>query len=179
MSPDSMERNPYAAPTVNVADVPAALDAELADMVRRFLNFLIDSLILWSVVVAVATVIAELDESFGQSFGAMLLLRLFIAFAYYAAFESLLGRTPAKLMTGTRVVTDAGERPTFRAIVLRTLARWVPFEVFSCLSDPPVGWHDRWSGTRVVLTSGTGGKGAFSLRNSADDTSPGGLGLGR
>jgi uncharacterized RDD family membrane protein YckC len=179
MAHDSMERNPYAAPTVKVADVPATLDAELANMVRRFLNFLIDSLILWSVVVAGATFLAALDESFRQSFGTMLLLRLFTAFAYYATFETLLGRTPAKLMTGTRVVTDAGERPTFRAIVLRTLARWVPFEAFSCLSDPPVGWHDRWSGTRVVLTSGAGGNGTFSLRNFADDTSPGGLGLGR
>ena len=37
------------------------------------------------------------------------------------------------------------------AVLSLTLVRMVPFEPFSFLGSPhPVGWHDRWSGTRVV-----------------------------
>ena len=40
-------------------------------------------------------------------------------------------------------------RPTYGQILGRTFSRFVPFEAFSFLPSP-VGWHDRWSGTRVV-----------------------------
>jgi hypothetical protein len=71
-------------------------------------------------------------------------------FMYYAICEAATGRTLGKLITGTRVVTIRGERPPIKAIALRTLSRFVPFEAFSFLNGNTTGWHDRWSGTRVV-----------------------------
>ena len=70
--------------------------------------------------------------------------------AYYLGFETLFGKTPAKWLTRTRVITNAGNRPTFGHIFKRTLVRFVPFEGLSFLGRGR-GWHDRWSRTRVVL----------------------------
>jgi uncharacterized RDD family membrane protein YckC len=70
--------------------------------------------------------------------------------SYYVVFEALLGRTPGKLITGTRVVNLAGGRPRFTQILGRSFARAVPFEAFSFFGSR-AGWHDRWSRTRVVL----------------------------
>lgn len=69
--------------------------------------------------------------------------------AYYVLFEAIFGRTPGKLITGTRVVTLDGAKPGFGQIIGRSFARLVPFEPFSFLGSRG-GWHDRWSGTRVV-----------------------------
>lgn len=67
---------------------------------------------------------------------------------HYVLFEAIFGRTPGKLITGTRtrVVTA---KPGFGQIIGRRFARLVPFEPFSFLVSSG-GWHDRWSGTRVV-----------------------------
>ncbi|HEX2675275.1 MAG TPA: RDD family protein, partial [Polyangiales bacterium] len=70
--------------------------------------------------------------------------------AYYIFFEAVFGRTPGKMLTGTRVVTVDGGTPSFTQILGRNLARYVPFEPFSFFGDDAVGWHDSWSGTRVV-----------------------------
>src|SRR5262249_16405264 len=73
---------------------------------------------------------------------------LFLSFpAYYLAFEGGFGRTPAKYLTRTRVITVAGGRPTFGQILGRTFARLVPFEPFSFFGRSPDGWHDRSSRT--------------------------------
>lgn len=71
-------------------------------------------------------------------------------FVYYFAFEAIWQRTPAKFITGTKVVNCDGTKPTARTIALRTLARLVPFEPFSFLGKEVYGWHDKWSGTAVV-----------------------------
>jgi uncharacterized RDD family membrane protein YckC len=107
-----------------------------------------------------------------------LLLTIAVMLVYYVACEAILGRTPAKLITGTRVVTETGEPPSFGQVLGRTLARFVPFEPFSCLGDPPVGWHDSWSHTRVVRTRPSSSLGpGYLLRNSDESQGPTGLGL--
>lgn len=77
-----------------------------------------------------------------------------VMIAYYTLMESTTGTTIGKLLTGTRVVYEAGRPITFGQAVLRSLSRIVPFEAFSILfadDDDPRGWHDRWPRTRVVL----------------------------
>lgn len=69
---------------------------------------------------------------------------------YYLTFEAAFGWTFAKLITKTRVVDASGAKPKFIKVLGRSLARIVPFEPFSFLGENPVGWHDKWSGTRVV-----------------------------
>ncbi|HTH83568.1 MAG TPA: RDD family protein [Mucilaginibacter sp.] len=68
---------------------------------------------------------------------------------YYMFFELLLGATPGKLLTETRVIMHDGSHPSFKVISGRTVARFVPFEAFSAF-DGARPWHDRWSGTAVV-----------------------------
>lgn len=70
---------------------------------------------------------------------------------YYILFESLWQRTPAKWITGTKVVTFEGTKPRFLRIVGRTLCRYIPFDALTYFFDSnPVGWHDRFSKTLVV-----------------------------
>ncbi len=67
---------------------------------------------------------------------------------FYSLFEGFFGSTPGKMMLGRLVIDEYGLRPEPQKIFLRSLARLVPFEAFSCLADR--GWHDRWTGTYVV-----------------------------
>lgn len=79
-------------------------------------------------------------------------LSLFAPFIYYVGFEAAFGRTPGKLLTGTRVVTLTGEPPSFGQCLGRAFARCVPFEPLSFLGGDGVGWHDKWTDTRVIRT---------------------------
>lgn len=163
-----MEHNPYAAPRVEVVAPEATDDQQvLATRGQRFANLLLDSLgyytLIFAVALAIAVVAAVSIErySFVFSLGLMLL--------YYFPAEALFGRTPAKLLTGTRTVTEAGLPPSFRQVLGRSLARLVPFEPFSCLGDPPIGWHDSWSGTRVVRTrQGAAAGPRYTLQGTPD-----------
>ena len=146
-----MEHNPYAAPRVDVDVVlPAttAADQELAGKGRRFANLILDTFGYELLVFVLAFVLSLTSRSLAQEIAAhSFLFAIAIMLAYYAGCETLFGRTLAKLVTGTRVVSETGEPATFRQVLIRTLCRMVPCEPFSCLGDPPVGWHDRWSGT--------------------------------
>ena len=71
--------------------------------------------------------------------------------AYWLLPEYLWGKSLAKFITGTKVVSTLGARPTFLSLLGRTAARFIPFEPFSFLGSKPTGWHDYLSGTLVVL----------------------------
>jgi uncharacterized RDD family membrane protein YckC len=79
----------------------------------------------------------------------MLYVLLFIIRTiYYTFFEGLLNATPAKLLTGSRVIDEKGKSPKFQNIFTRTLSRFIPFEAISFLGEK--GWHDKISNTYVV-----------------------------
>lgn len=69
---------------------------------------------------------------------------------YYTISELFFGRTIGKFITESRVISLNGSQPTFYQILLRTLVRLIPFEIFSLMGVSPLGWHDKWSGTMVV-----------------------------
>ena len=80
-------------------------------------------------------------NSFGENYWINLLFSLSILFLYYFVFETLFQRTPAKLVTSTRVVLENGSKPDIAVISLYTG------------KDPNhkgTWWHDRWTTTRVV-----------------------------
>ena len=104
----------------------------------RFANFLIDTVCRTFLTVVFAYVLED---------AAWLLI--FLALGYYLVFEAVFSRTPAKWITKTRVIAVDGSKPRFTQILGRTLSRFVPFEPFSFFFGPR-GWHDSWSGTRVV-----------------------------
>jgi len=175
-----MDHNPYAAPRVDVAlPEPAAADQELAGKGRRFANLILDTFGYELVVFVLAFALSLSSRSLAEAVAAhSFLFAIAIMLAYYTGCETLFGRTLAKLVTGTRVVSETGDPATFRQVLIRTLCRMVPFEPFSCLGDPPVGWHDRWSGTRVVRVGQGNTLGpAYSLRNS-DEAPARRMGLG-
>jgi uncharacterized RDD family membrane protein YckC len=87
------------------------------------------------------------EESIGPR---TMILFFFIIFrmVYYPFFETLLGATPAKLFSESRVLVDDGQPVSFGAAIKRTLARFIPLEPFSFLGAS--GWHDQLSYTIVV-----------------------------
>lgn len=79
-----------------------------------------------------------------------LTIGLVVLLIYYNVFEIFFGTTIGKLFTKTVVVDIYGEKPNANAILIRSLCRLIPFEVFSFFGTPCVGWHDSLSKTYVV-----------------------------
>jgi uncharacterized RDD family membrane protein YckC len=117
---------------------------------KRFLNILMDMLgyyiFSFSIgfifgILGLGDLITSTDDTV---LGAVFLI------LYYLIFEGIWGKTPAKLLTKTKVITNEGNKPSFGTIVIRTLCRYIPFDALSFLSSNPVGWHDSLSNTLVV-----------------------------
>ena len=70
-------------------------------------------------------------------------------FIYYVFYEVLLGFTPAKILTDSRVIMIHGGKISFGTGLLRTLSRNVPFEGVAFLLGPNCP-HDYWTDTRVI-----------------------------
>ncbi|MGC4094529.1 MAG: RDD family protein [Polyangiaceae bacterium] len=143
------EENPFAPPSAEAelggSDTSEYDDSYLriASQGSRFVNLIVDGL-LSQVVATVGGVV------FGE---AAIFVTIPLLIGYYLFFEGMFGKTPAKWLTNTRVVTVDGAHPRFMQILGRILSRYVPFEAFSFLDSHPVGWHDKWSGTRVIRDS--------------------------
>jgi uncharacterized RDD family membrane protein YckC len=142
--------NPYEPPRADAgrdADpfVPSINDVPQASRGVRLANLVLDS-ICRSVIGAILGFIASMAKSPLLAIG----LSLVSMVCYYLLFEGLFQATPGKFITRTRVVDLDGNKPTFTQILGRTLTRFVPFEPLSFFSSTQDGWHDRWSGTRVV-----------------------------
>ena len=76
------------------------------------------------------------------------ILLLYFLFMFVVEYFTK-GRSIGKLVTGTKVVTREGERPTVGQFFTRNISRLTPFEPFSFFWSN-TGWHDRWSNTCVV-----------------------------
>ena len=128
----------------------AAVSVRIASEIRRFINYTIDSSLL---VNAIVYFIRPMDLVLGRVAADWLYylygLSVFIPFPflYYFVSETVFQRTPAKLVTNTKVVMLDGSKPSGGTIAKRTLIRiYVPFAPFFF-------WHDRWSKTEVVRVS--------------------------
>ena len=145
-------QNPYQSPQASESMTDAAWSDglaqpfELASQGKRFLNYLIDQVVLFVLIniasFALGVVLAivagpEVIETTPEPL--FWLYGLLIAAIYYIFFEAVTGRSIGKMLTGTRVVNE-------------DFARYIPFEPFSFLGgNKPVGWHDSLSKTRVAL----------------------------
>lgn len=115
----------------------------------RILNFLIDTAFIFLVAFAgfktwnwYVMYWGYTPHNFGWFFAGAL-------FVYYLLFEALFTRTPGKWFTYTKVVNDAGKRPSVIAVLVRTLARLTIVDLFFM---PFIGkpLHDYISKTMVV-----------------------------
>jgi len=147
--------NPYAPPRSELASAREREDDRGGEPLwdapagTRLLNLIIDSVCraLLGFVGRAGFAAAGIEM---DPLGSLLFAFLSI-FAYYVVLEGFFGVTVGKVVTGTRVVALDGGKTGLLAVIGRTMARFVPFEPFSYLGGP-VGWHDSWSGTRVVST---------------------------
>ena len=161
-----MEETNYNQPTETGLSSELISEIQLipASTGQRFLNFLIDNLLLrfglsMLTGMAVGMTLAflapdymlELSQS-DSTFGLFALSYLIVIvnyLIYYTICEKAFkGYTLGKLITGTRAVREDGNELTLKDALLRSLSRMVPFEAFSAFGGYP--WHDSWTKTRVI-----------------------------
>lgn len=132
---------------------------KMASQGKRFLNYLLDFffiivfVIIFSFILGI--ILAIVDPSIVSDFGESnaifeYLVGFVMIMIYYTSFEAMTGRSIAKYITKTKVVTEIGEKPNFKMIVIRSLCRFIPFEAFSFLFNDGSGWHDTISNTKVI-----------------------------
>jgi uncharacterized RDD family membrane protein YckC len=135
-------------------------DDLLASKGERFLNFIIDLLIIYIIAISIVTtinIIGDTTNSYGASnwikslsFIENLFFGLIILFFYYAFTEMYFSRTFAKYFTKTIVVRVDGSKPNTKNFMIRTVSRLNPIDPFSFLGKTERGLHDTLSATYVV-----------------------------
>jgi uncharacterized RDD family membrane protein YckC len=149
--------NPYQSPTEGFAvEAVVQADPSPASSWRRFANMVLDNVFCMIMAFIIGIVITAIALVFSAENAVEkipdLVFGMAVLLIYFVPQEALWGRTLAKFITGTRVVSATGYKPTFLQIVGRMFCRMIPFEPFSFLfaGENPVGWHDKISNTRVI-----------------------------
>lgn len=151
-----MQENPYRAPQSHIqAPNPVAFASGRpipAGKWLRFFNFVIDRIgaIGFGFLVGLGIGASGWKDGLDFIIEHEIVAGLLIALAYYVIFEGLTGRTLGKLITGTKVVNERGEKPSFGQILGRSFSRFIPFDALSFFADDGRGWHDSVPGTYVV-----------------------------
>ena len=126
----------------------------------RFVNHLVDQVVVGVAINGVKNIIALTSKGTGYKnylffredlagFVFSLWVSLGALLVYYTIFEAATkGKTVGKMLTGTIAITQDGTPFTFKHALLRTLCRFIPFEVLSALGYMP--WHDSITKTVVV-----------------------------
>jgi len=125
----------------------------------RFANYLIDIIVFYALCYIMGIlygIMLVTTYNNGQSYGTAANMQLYLFFgamlimtAYYTLFEFFAkGRTLGKMATGTVAVREDGSNLTFKDAFLRTLCRFIPFEIFSAFGYRP--WHDSITHTLVI-----------------------------
>ncbi len=128
---------------------------------KRFANFILDRIFFYIFLFVLSFLFGtSINDGSGDISTFFVLILLLSIPGYWVLFEYFLGKTPAKYITQTKVVTNKGNKPSFLNIVGRTLCRFIPFEPFSFLASS-IGWHDSISGTLVVEEGYEKGVGEF------------------
>ena len=124
-----------------------------ASSAQRIGNYLLDRIGAYLLAFAFLLLAEQLDQLIGDNFfaDAYISYILFIFPAYWIGFEYFLGKTPAKFITKTKVVSNDGGPPSIGQVIVRTLCRFIPFEQFSFLGPKTIGWHDSIASTLVVV----------------------------
>ena len=119
----------------------------------RLFNFLVDYVVVMVIGLMVGLYVSFFFGLVGQQFlesNAGTVLGLLIYLGYYLLCESLTGKTLGKLITGTKVVNVNGEEASYKQILGRSFARFIPFEFLTFLGEEGRGWHDSLPKTYVV-----------------------------
>ncbi|MWB96710.1 RDD family protein [Flavobacterium sp. GA093] len=132
-------------------------DTLLASTGKRFLNYIIDIIVfliaMYSFGIVLGILIALGMESIREWMSGLgdlgwNLVGIVMLVSYYTLTEGFLGRSVGKLITGTIVVDENGEKINFGSAFKRSLCRLIPFDGLSFLGSR--GWHDSITETYVV-----------------------------
>jgi uncharacterized RDD family membrane protein YckC len=151
-----MEQQFVPTETIYQQTEPAFDTLEPATVGQRFLNYIIDVIVLYVVAFGMATMLLVLmyatgkdtneDGAFQELF---LLLWVFLIVLYYTFAEGASqGRSIGKLITRTKVVREDGSEISWKDAFVRSLCRIIPFEPFTAFNGYPL--HDRISHTKVI-----------------------------
>lgn len=138
----------------------AVTDDLLATRGQRFMNCILDTLIVHIILISIGTtlvIIGNITNNYDlikwvetKTTIEKLLLWAVMLFLYYFLTETYFSRTFAKYFTETIVVSKDGSRPNKRTISIRTLSRFIPVECITFLGTNVRGLHDLFSDTYVV-----------------------------
>lgn len=133
-------------------------DDMIAGKGLRLLNYIIDSLIIYSIIFALTIIIggitvwleypAFIEWAENISNIESYLVFFVIMVPYFTICEFYLSKSIAKFITKTMVVMEDGSKPEIGTIFKRSLSRMIPFDNLSFLGSR--GWHDKISDTYVV-----------------------------
>lgn len=139
-------------------------DHQRADKGSRIVNYIVDNMAMGFIMLLFFIAMGGMISYFeGINDSTMLTtsqdLTIFVIFItglfnylyYYIICEYVFdGKTIGKLLTGTKVIKEDGRKLTFGNVLVRTIVRYIPFEIFSFFGSNQDGWHDKFSGTIVV-----------------------------
>ena len=127
------------------------VDSNIVGSGVRFLNFLIDTIVWFTLAFIISFLIGFIiqskDEGIITLIGYIIIFGTFIA--YHTIMEIRFQKTIGKFVTKTKVVKLNGEKPTDRDITTRTFCRLIPFDRISFLFVKN-GIHDFLSKTKVI-----------------------------
>jgi len=119
---------------------------------KRFLGFLIDFTIIVTIyLVFVITIGTLYNVNLQVLYNPLLLMSPFMIFYYVTQeflFNTTIGKSVFKLMV---ISVTTGKKLTLSDVIIRTLSRFIPLDVFFFFSKRPVGLHDMISKTVVVM----------------------------
>lgn len=123
----------------------------LADKGARVGNVIINSIVFVIIQAFVAIVIYIVSPALLEDDTTAAIYVVVLYCSYYLVFEYCFGRTPGKWITKTQVISANGNRPSFAAVLFRSLLRLLPFDGVSFLLGQS-GLHDTLTKTTVVYT---------------------------
>jgi len=119
----------------------------------RFIHLIVDILLgMFTCSSIVVILLGKYSRTIAQTIGEYnlgFLIVILSGLIYYFILEAVLGTTPGKALTNSKVVSANDGKPKTRDILIRTVSRYIPFEPISHISQSN-NWHDKLSGTQVV-----------------------------
>ena len=157
-----------------------SLQGQYAGFVSRLIAFVLDRIIIWTVILIINTILIVILGFFNLSLEQILNLQnnqnilqtLFTIFffllvisinfvlynAYFIVFWMLVGQTPGKMIMGVRIVSTDGSPVGFFQSVRRLIGYWISMIIvflgflWVLISDTRQGWHDKIANTYVIYS---------------------------
>jgi len=118
---------------------------------KRLIGFVVDFVIILIIYSLFVSISAEIyNTRINKIYNPLLLISPFIVF-YYSLQEYLFNTSIGKMIFKLKVVSaKANGKPTFSQIIIRSLSRLIPIDIFFYLFKRPIGLHDIISKTVVI-----------------------------